>query len=88
MILAIGLYFTQLKAKTSNLEQNKTIKIILPDIKTDYSQIIPKIDYEDIALKLSDKDTKQKYDITFMPNITFDENKKIEKIEIKLETKF
>ena len=78
VFLTIGLYFPE----------DKTIKIVLPDIKTDYSQIIPKIDSEDIDLKLSDKDVNKENDIKFTPNITFDEDKNIEKIEIQLETKF
>ena len=91
VILAVGLYFTQLKAKITNLpqdfkspeeesiEQSKTIKILLPDIK---------IDYKDINLKLSDEDTNKKDDIIFTSNITFDEDKKVERIGIQLKTKF
>ena len=78
VLLTIGLYFPE----------DKITKIILPDIKTNYSQIIPEIDSEDIDLKLSDEDTNKKDDIIFTSNITFDEDKKVERIGIQLKTKF
>ncbi|MCK5294290.1 MAG: hypothetical protein KAJ49_06525 [Arcobacteraceae bacterium] len=73
------------------IEENKTkseiIKIILPDTKIDYSKIIPKVDYKNIDLKLTNKNT-QEDNIKITPNITLDEENKIDKIEVQIKTKF
>lgn len=71
----------------NNNTKNQTINIILPDTKMDYSTIIPEVDYKNINLKLTNKE-KKRDDVKFVPNITFDKNKKIDKIELQIKTKF
>ena len=76
-----------INSKQLNLEQ-KELNIILPKDKIDYSKIIPKINYDNIDLKLTNKDEKKEDNIQISPNISLDEGNKIEKIEVKVQTKF
>ena len=71
-----------------NNEKNKTINIILPDTKTDYSKIIPKINYDNIDLKLTNNNTTKEDAYQISPNITLDDDNKIDSIELKVKTKF
>ena len=64
----------------------KTIKIILPKEQIDYLDIIPDVNYSDFNLKKVEKIDDE--DIKITPNIRFDDNKDIDKIELKIQTKF
>jgi len=74
------------KKNHQTIQPIQPIKIILPKEKIDYLDIIPKINYTDLDLKkIEDKNNEN---IKITPNITFDENKDIDKIEVKIQTKF
>ena len=69
-------------------EHNKTVKIILPKTKIDYSKIIPKVDYCNIDLEKGKIKQDDSSNIKLIPNITFDKDKKIDSVNLKIETKF
>ena len=85
----------KIKTLKNNLQKsylektNQKIEIILPEEKKNYEDMIPKQNYKDLdfrkdeilpSLKLKGMEVK--------PNITFDENKDIDKVEVKIEKKF
>ena len=88
----------KLKQNLQNIKQNtkkeddknrsiKTIKIILPNNKIDYSKLIPKQDYN-ISLKpITNK--KKNENTKILPSVELDKKThKIEKIEVNIRTKF
>ena len=76
------------KIKVDKNQSIKTIKIVLPNNKIDYSKVIPKVDYN-LNLNKMNLDTKQSEKVKILPSITLDkQTHKIDKIEVNIKTKF
>ena len=75
-----------LKEEKTIKEIPKELKIILPEVKKDYASVIPKIDYKELSFESKESTNADTTIVT--PKITFDDNKDIDKIEVKIETKF
>ena len=86
----------ELKLKIQNLKNDlerkysqkttKTVEIIIPKEKKNYLDIISDINYTDLDFKKSDNINNS--NIKIKPNIQLDDNKDIEKVEVKIQTKF
>ena len=65
---------------------NQPIKIILPKYKKVYEDVIPTVSYKDLDFKKTKDEIKE--DVKIIPNISFGNDKEINKVEIKIQTKF
>jgi FKBP-type peptidyl-prolyl cis-trans isomerase len=74
------------KVQESKKVEQKEIKIVLPEQKKDYSDIIPKINY-DMAPSLKKEAKEENVKVT--PGVIINKNEKeIDGLKIKVETKF